>query len=94
MNANISLSRFSGLGLGGLIFDRRMPASPLNRGVFYLACVLPHGVVRSGFIMGGPCGTPSGVQSPIDLSANPHGLAHPLGGGRCELHNSTIGVTP
>lgn len=73
--------------LGGLLrISRRMTAAPaLTRDVaFSFGGVCTHGLIapalyRSCGLM--PCGKPSGLPFPRERSANPHGVALPLGGG-------------
>lgn len=73
--------------LGGLLrISRRMTAAPaLIRAVaFSFGGVCTHGLIapalyRSCGLM--PCGKPSGLPFPRERSANPHGVALPLGGG-------------
>lgn len=70
---------------GGRGFDRpnksyrRTIAAPI-RGVFHGRIVQTHGDIAPAFLMGAPCGKPSGLPFPVTRSVNPHGVAHPLTG--------------
>lgn len=88
LSANIAVPlRSKRCELGGLLrISRRMTAAPaLTRDVaFSFGGVCTHGLIapalyRSCGLM--PCGKPSGLPFPRERSANPHGVALPLGGG-------------
>ena len=81
----------TGCRRSGLESVRRTIAAP-SRGVFLWAVVPTHGVIASAFLMGAPCGTPSGVLFPNRQSANPHGAARPRSGGVSGFKNRLLGA--
>lgn len=78
--------RPTGRELGGLLHSyRRMTAAPSRvRDVAFSFVVRTHGLIAPAlrqFCGLMPCGNPSGLPCPVARSANPHGVALPLGGG-------------
>lgn len=91
--------RPTGRELGGLLHSyRRITAAPSRvRDVAFSFGGFPtHGLIAPAlcqFCGLMPCGNPSGLPFPIARSANPHGVAHPLGGGS-DFRQFAIGVQP
>ena len=77
-----------GRGLGGLLKRRIIAASRHRRGVFFIG--LDSYAVHS--LMSAPRGNLSRLMFPFEHSANPCGVAHPLGGGVDGNQNRSKGV--